>query len=163
MSLEIPEVSEIPEIDIEVNLSTRLNRVLSLAMDEACSRKLRFTNTALVLLAMPYRGAVEGDGIGVQILKHLGVPLDRLVTEVRAHVDDQSQDDKFKDTKFAFPVIRALDLAVGEAGRFYNKLVDTGHLLLGIIQVKNEPIAAILDSFGVTLKRARKAVKEVFA
>jgi ATP-dependent Clp protease ATP-binding subunit ClpC len=53
---------------------------------------------------------------------------------------------------------RAIDLAVADARALKDQEVDSGHLLVALLQLNNDRAAALLSSAGAELDRARPAV-----
>jgi ATP-dependent Clp protease ATP-binding subunit ClpC len=67
---------------------------------------------------------------------------------------------KIEDLPLSLPNKRALFYAAQEADLLGSKSVDTGHLLLGLLQENESNVPAVLATAGITLDLARNRVKE---
>lgn len=128
-------------------------KVLNLAQDEAHSFNHNYMGTEHLLLGL----LREGEGIGAQALKRLGVNLEEARGKVEVIIGrgDRAVTGEVGFTPRAKKVI---ELAVDEARRLNQRYIGTEHLLLGLIREGNGIAAGVLESLGVNLDAARTEV-----
>ncbi|MGE4286120.1 MAG: ATP-dependent Clp protease ATP-binding subunit [Phycisphaerae bacterium] len=132
----------------------RARKVIALANQEA----LRFNHESLgtehILLGL----AKEGSGVGANVLKNLGVDVNRIRIEVEKYVKsgpNTIEPGKLPQTPKAKRVIES---AIEEARNLNHNYVGTEHLLLGLLRVTDGVAAQILMNFGLKLEAVRDEV-----
>jgi hypothetical protein len=104
----------------------------------------------------------QGDGVGVQVLRGLGVDLNKVRTAVefiigrgdRAVVNAVGLTPRAK---------RVIELAIDESRRLGHKFIGTEHLLIGLMREGEGIAAGVPASLGVTLDRLRHEVIRVLS
>jgi ATP-dependent Clp protease ATP-binding subunit ClpC len=133
--------------------SERARRVLTRAQEEAQRFGHNYIDTEHILLGL----IAEEDGVAARILNNLGVVLSKVRGAVEFIV---GRGEKISSGEVGLTprAKRVIELAVEEARRLSHNYIGTEHILLGLL-AENEGVAAgVLESFGVTLERARAEV-----
>ncbi len=133
--------------------SERARKALTRAQEEAQRFGHNYVDTEHILLGV----VGEEEGVAAKVLTNLGVVL----SKVRAAVE-------FVVGRGGKPIIgeigltprakKAIEFAVDEARRFNHNYIGTEHLLLGLLREGEGVAAGILESFGVTLEKARAEI-----
>ena len=133
---------------MDAKFSNRVKEVLSLSREEALRLGHEYIGTEHLILGM----VREGEGVAINLLKKLGVPLD----ELRLEIEDATHSTKTKTKKKItnIPLTRqaekVLKITYLEAKIFKSQLVGTEHLLLSILRDEDNLATQILDKFNVT-------------
>jgi ATP-dependent Clp protease ATP-binding subunit ClpA len=142
------------------NFTDRVRKVLQMSREEAARRGHKEVDSGHMLLAV----ISEGEGIGAQVVKRLGVDVIAIRNEIE---DAMKRRAKGKvtghDLPFAGTAKRVLELAMSEAHELRHMYVGTEHLLLGLIREGKGIAAEALTSAGVTLEAARAATLRLLA
>jgi excisionase family DNA binding protein len=134
----------------------RARSVLVLAQEEAQRLNHCYMGTEHLLLGL----VREGEGLGAQVLKSLGVELDAVRGKVEFIIGrgDHAVTGEIPLTPRAKQII---GLAVKEAVRLNHDFVGTEHLLLGLIREGEGVGARVLRELGVDLSTARSKTIEL--
>jgi ATP-dependent Clp protease ATP-binding subunit ClpC len=138
--------------------SERARRVLTLAQEEAQSLNHSYIGTEHILLGL----VREEEGAAAKVLTNLGVGLAKVRTSVEfviGHGEKMSSG----ETGLTPRARRVIELAIDEARRLGHGYIGTEHLLLGLLREGEGVAAGVLDSFGITLERARTEVERVLS
>ncbi|MCX8126727.1 MAG: NDP-hexose 4-ketoreductase, partial [Dehalococcoidia bacterium] len=130
--------------------SERARRVLTRAQEEAQRFGHNYIDTEHILLGL----ISEEEGIAAKILGNLGVVL----TKVRGAVEfivGRGEKQTSGEVGLTPRAKRVIELAVEEARRMNHNYIGTEHILLGLLAEGEGVAAGVLESFGVTLDRAR--------
>ena len=132
-----------------VAYSERARGLVGRAQDEARRLQAEQVDVEHLLLAL----VREGKGVGVRVLRNLGVDLDRLVGEVERTLGHGTASPA-GPLPFT-PRLRSvmLEWAAAEAHALGHAKVGTEHLLLGML--REGTAAGILEAHGVDLRHAR--------
>lgn len=128
----------------------RARRVLTLAQEEAQHFSHSYIGTEHILLGL----AREEEGVAARVLVNLGVVL----TKVRSAVEfiiGHGEKPSSSEVGLSPRAKRVIELAIDEARSLGHNYIGTEHLLLGLLREGEGIAASVLDSFGVTLERAR--------
>jgi ATP-dependent Clp protease ATP-binding subunit ClpC len=122
----------------------RSRRVFGLAEAEAKRGKASEIDTAHLLIAI----IREGDGIAAGVLRNFKLTEEQVVHAclalVRARADQPTARIELSaDSK------RALQQAVDEARRMQHPSIDTGHLLIALMQMKDSKAHSVIRSLGL--------------
>jgi excisionase family DNA binding protein len=130
----------------------RARRVLALAQEEAMRLNHTYMGTEHLLLGL----LAEGEGLAAQVLRNLGVDLDKARGKVEFIIGHgkRSVEGHVGLTPRAKKVIK---LALDEAQRLDHRFVGTEHLLLGLLREGEGIAAGVLEKMGVQLDQARAA------
>ena len=101
-----------------------------------------------------------GEGLAVDILRGLGIDLDRLRLEVEKIVKGGPSTMTIGEIPFTPQSKKVLELAADEARNLGHNYVGTEHLLLGLIREREGLAARVLESMGVDLEKARQKAME---
>ena len=138
--------------------SERARRVLTLAQEEAQHLNHNYIGTEHILLGL----VREEEGVAAKVLANLGVGLNK----VRASVEfiiGRGEKSSAGETGLTPRARRVIELAIDEARYLGHNYIGTEHLLLGLLREGEGIAAGVLDSFGITLERARAEVTRVLS
>jgi len=128
----------------------RARRVLTIAQEEAQHFNHNYIGTEHILLGL----IREEGGVAARVLANLGVGL----TKVRSAVEfiiGRGEKPSSGETGLTPRAKRVIELAIDEARHLSHNYIGTEHLLLGLLREGEGIAASVLDSFGITLERAR--------
>jgi hypothetical protein len=136
----------------------RARRVLTLAQEEATRFNHNYIGTEHLLLGL----IREGDGVAAEVLRSLGVELDKVRSQVEFIIGrgDRMILGEIGLTPRSKKVI---ELAVDEARRLGHHYIGTEHLLLGLVREGEGVAAGVLESLGVGLERVRTQTVKVLS
>ncbi len=136
----------------------RARKVLELAQEEARGFGHNYIGTEHLLLGL----VREGEGLGAQVLKKLGVELEVARSKVEFIIGhgDRVVMGEVGLTPRAKKVI---ELSMDEAQRLNHRYIGTEHLLLGLIREGEGIAAGVLESLGVKLSEARAQTIEMLS
>jgi pyruvoyl-dependent arginine decarboxylase len=135
------------------NFSARTRIVLAMAREEAGRLHHEYVGTEHILLGL----LAEGDGVGVRIVRKLGVDAEALPGWIEAEVKmGKSESTSGPDLPYTSRAKKVLELAMTEARQLHHSYVGTEHLLLGMIGEEKGIAAHILSECGVTIEAARR-------
>lgn len=134
----------------------RARRVLTQAQEEARLLNHSFIGTEHILLGV----LSEGDGLGAEALRSLGVSSEavraRVVEIVGASVSIPTGAPPFTPR-----AKRVLELALREALQLNHSYIGTEHILLGLVREGEGVAATVLVGLGVNLSSVRHAVNDL--
>lgn len=128
----------------------RAKHVLTLAQEEATFFQHHYLGTEHLLLGL----LREEGGTAARTLAGLGLTLDQLHIATEEFVGRGPGGDQV-EIQMTLDAKRVVDMAVSEAQRMDSALVDTEHLLLGLLQVTECDAIQILQSFDIPLEKVR--------
>ncbi len=132
-------------------------RVLTRAQGEAQRLGHSYIDTEHILLGI----VGEESGIAAKVLSNLGISMSKVQAAVEFVIGKGERRAASGDVDLAPRAKRAIEFAVDEARRLNSSYIGVEHLLLGLLR-ENEGIAfSVLESFGITLERARDEVSRV--
>jgi len=134
--------------------SEHVRKVVALANQEAQRLNHEFIGTEHILLEL----IKESAGIGAYALKNLGIDLEKLRAEMEKMLEpgqDVFDAGKLPQTHHSKQVI---EMAIEECRSLKHKYVGTGHILLGLLRVKESVAGQLLINIGLKLEDARKEV-----
>jgi ATP-dependent Clp protease ATP-binding subunit ClpC len=134
----------------------RARKVLQLAQEEAQRLHHNYIGTEHLLLGL----VREGDGVAGNVLKSLGVDLEK----VRKAVEDiTGRGDRIVLGEIGLTprAKKVIQLAVDEAQRLNHHYIGTEHLLLGLLREGEGVAAGVLESFGLSLQEVRAKTIQV--
>jgi ATP-dependent Clp protease ATP-binding subunit ClpA len=146
-----------PTIQLD-RFSEQARRVLVLAEEEARRLNHNYMGTEHLLLGL----ISLHESLAASVLRNLGVIQDRVRAAVE-HIIGRGDTPADGPLGFTPRAVAAAALAIGEAGRIQRRwdgLVEPEHLLLGLLREGEGIAAGVLESFGVTLDRARAQTLE---
>ena len=136
----------------------RARRLIVQAQEEARTLGHNYIGTEHLLLGL----ISDGGGMGAKALESLGVS----AAELRAAVAElvaTGQHSQSAHIPFTPPAKQVLRLSLGEAARFGHNYIGTEHLLLALIQEREEVAGRVLAAAGADLETARAEVERLLA
>jgi ATP-dependent Clp protease ATP-binding subunit ClpC len=136
--------------------SERARRVLTIAQEEARSLNHSYIGTEHILLGL----VREEEGVAARVLTNLGIGL----TKVRSAVEfiiGRGDKPGTGETGLTPRAKKVIELAIDEARQMGHNYIGTEHLLLGLLREGEGVASSVLDSFGITLERARAEVAHI--
>ncbi len=130
--------------------SERSRRVLTLAQEEAERFNHSYIGTEHILLGL----VREDEGVAAKVMTNLGVSLSKLRSSVELTMG-RGEKPSSGEVGLTPRAKRVIELAIDEARQLGHTYIGTEHLLLGLLREGAGVAAGVLDTFGVTLERAR--------
>jgi ATP-dependent Clp protease ATP-binding subunit ClpC len=128
----------------------RARRVLTLAQEEAQHFSHSYIGTEHILLGL----VREDEGVAARVLVNLGVVLSKVRSAVE-FIIGRGEKASTDEIGLSPRAKRVIELAIDEARHLGHNYIGTEHLLLGLLREGEGIAASVLDSFGITLERAR--------
>jgi ATP-dependent Clp protease ATP-binding subunit ClpC len=139
-------------------IGPRVRTVLAAANDEAARLCHHYVSTEHMLLGL----LDEGEGVGVTVLKNLGVDLENLRLRAESTVKPGPPENAaLVKRPFTARAKRALDFAAIEARAFGHQYLATEHLILGLIVEEYGIAGEVLHALGVRADVARAETARV--
>jgi len=138
--------------------SERARRVLTLAQEEAQQLSHSHIGTEHILLGL----VREAEGVAAKVLINLGASLDKVRKAVE-FIIGRGEQPVTTEIRLTPGAKRAIELAIDEARHLGHNYIGTEHLLLGLLHEEKGVAAGVLDSFGITLERARAETTRVLS
>ena len=138
--------------------SERARRVLTYAQEEAKHLNHSYIGTEHILLGL----VREEEGVAAKVLTNLGASL----SKVRASVEfviGRGEKPSAGETGLTPRARRVIELAIDEARYLSHNYIGTEHLLLGLLREGEGIAAGVLDSFGISLDRARTETTRILS
>jgi ATP-dependent Clp protease ATP-binding subunit ClpC len=140
------------------SFTERVRKVLALSREEAARLHHEYVGTEHILLGL----IREGQGIAVTALQNLGVGLDAIQQKIEQTVKKGKAAQAIgRDLPYTSAGKKVLELAMRESRELEHGYVGTEHLLLGLLAEEKGIAAQVLESYGVTLEKARAEVLRV--
>ncbi len=133
--------------------SERARRVLSLAQEEAQRLNHNYIGTEHILLGL----VKEEEGVAARVLINMAVSLPKMRSAVE-YVIGPGEKVTSAGTGLTTRAKRVIELAIDEARQMGHNYIGTEHLLLGLLREADGVAAGVLDSFGITLEKARAEI-----
>lgn len=131
-----------------------MRRVPLLGYDEARRLGHEVVEPAHLLLVI----LRHEQGTAYKVLERLSVSAESLLTAIEAAIGT-GQAVRQDESRSVARLGRVMEYAIREGRNLHHDAIGTGHLLLGILAEGHGPAAAVLQSHGVTLERARAEVR----
>ena len=136
----------------------RARRVLTLAQEEAQHFNHSYIGTEHILLGL----VREDEGVGAKVLANLGIGLNKVRSAVE-FIIGRGEKPVSGEVGLTPGAKRVIELAIDEARHLGHNYIGTEHLLLGLLREEEGVAARVLDSFGITLERARVETTHVLS
>jgi ATP-dependent Clp protease ATP-binding subunit ClpC len=130
--------------------SERARRVLTIAQEEARNLNHSYIGTEHILLGL----VREEEGVAARVLTNLGIGLGKVRSAVE-FVIGRGEKPGSGETGLTPRAKKVIELAIDEARQLGHNYIGTEHLLLGLLREGEGVASSVLDSFGITLERAR--------
>jgi len=134
----------------------RARRVMQLARAEAVRLNHDYIGTEHILLGL----IQEGSGVAANVLKNLGIELQRIRQEVERLVSagGSASSVPLGQIPFTPRAKKVLEFAVDEATSLGHNYIGTEHLLLGLLRETGGKAAQVLVNLGIRLNEVREEV-----
>jgi ATP-dependent Clp protease ATP-binding subunit ClpC len=133
--------------------SERARRVLTIAQEEARNLNHSYIGTEHILLGL----VREEEGVAAKVLTNLGIGLSKVRSAVE-FIIGRGEKPGSSETGLTPRAKKVIELAIDEARQMGHNYIGTEHLLLGLLREGEGVASSVLDSFGITLERARAEV-----
>ncbi len=131
---------------MEARFSPRVKDVITYSREEALRLGHDYIGTEHLLLGM----VREGEGMGIKILKSLGVHMDELRKEIEASIRPHAKNTvSLGNIPLVKQAEKALKVTYLEAKLFNSNVIGTEHLLLAILKDDDSIVTRILRRFNV--------------
>ncbi len=130
--------------------SERARRVLTVAQEEARNLNHSYIGTEHILLGL----VREEEGVAARVLTNLGIGLGKVRSAVE-FIIGRGEKPGTGETGLTPRAKKVIELAIDEARQLGHNYIGTEHLLLGLLREGEGVASSVLDSFGITLERAR--------
>jgi ATP-dependent Clp protease ATP-binding subunit ClpC len=130
--------------------SERARRVLTIAQEEARNLNHSYIGTEHILLGL----VREEEGVAARVLVNLGIGLSKVRSAVE-FIIGRGEKPGTSETGLTPRAKKVIELAIDEARQMGHNYIGTEHLLLGLLREGEGVASSVLDSFGITLERAR--------
>jgi len=137
---------------MEGNFSNRVQDVIRLSREEALRLGHDYIGTEHLLLGI----IREGEGIGVKILRNLGVDLSKLKRAIEDTVRSMSGPLTIGNIPLTKQAEKVLKITYLEAKLYKSDVIGTEHLLLSLLRDEDNIAAQILSQFSVNYDAVRK-------
>ena len=136
------------------NFTPRAKQVLALARREADRMNHNFVGTEHLLL-----GLIKlGQGVGVTVLRKLGLDLETVRKEVEKQVGKGPDHEMIGNNPYTPRVKKVLALAVREAKNLNHTYIGTEHILLGLLREGDGVAARVLKNLEVNIEQTRREI-----
>ena len=133
----------------------RAKKTMSLARQEAMQLGHEYIAPEHMLL-----GLLFTDGVGIHVLRNLGVEPDALRVAVLGATPKGASQITMGQLPFTPPAKRVLESALEESRRFHHDYLGTEHLLLGLARTEGTIAAQALATAQLTLETLREKILE---
>jgi len=136
--------------------SERARRVLTIAQEEARNLNHSYIGTEHILLGL----VREEEGVAARVLTNLGIGLGKVRSAVE-FIIGRGEKPGSGETGLTPRAKKVIELAIDEARQMGHNYIGTEHLLLGLLREGEGVASSVLDSFGITLEKARGETQHV--
>ncbi|WP_027389780.1 ATP-dependent Clp protease ATP-binding subunit [Chrysiogenes arsenatis] len=134
--------------------SERARRIVIISRQEASRLQQGAISTEHLLLAM----IKDGGGIGISVIKKLGINLNILRLEIEKYLPLGRNTIMDADIPFSAQSKRVLEMAVEEAKAAGQHFVADEHILIGLLRERKGKAFDILNALGMSLEQVREEV-----
>ena len=138
--------------------SERARRVLTIAQEEARNHNHGYIGTEHLLLGL----VREEEGVAAKVLVNLGAGLSKVRSAVE-FIIGRGEKPGTGETGLTPRAKKVIELAIDEARHMGHNYIGTEHLLLGLLRDGEGVAASVLDSFGITMEKARTEVAHILS
>lgn len=134
----------------------KAKKAIMIAQEEAVNLNHDYIGTEHILIGL----IKEEEGIASQVLKQLGVNVDKVVEEVERLVG-KGEYQQVGEVAFTPRAKKVLELASQEASQLKNNYIGTEHILLGLIKEGSGVAVRILTDLGINLDNVYSEIMKV--
>lgn len=134
----------------------KAKKAIMIAQEEAVNLNHDYIGTEHILIGL----LKEEEGVASQVLKQLGVHVDKVVEEVERLVG-KGEYQQVGEVTFTPRAKKVLELASQEASQLKNNYIGTEHILLGLIKEGSGVAVRILTDLGINLDNVYSEIMKV--
>ena len=134
----------------------KAKKAIMIAQEEAVNLNHDYIGTEHILIGL----LKEEEGVASQVLKQLGVHVDKVVEEVERLVG-KGEYQQVGEVTFTPRAKKVLELASQEASQLKNNYIGTEHILLGLIKEGSGVAVRILTDSGISLDNVYSEIMKV--
>ena len=134
----------------------KAKKAIMIAQEEAVNLSHDYIGTEHILIGL----LKEEEGVASQVLKQLGVNVDKVVEEVERLVG-KGEYQQVGEVTFTPRAKKVLELASQEASQLKNNYIGTEHILLGLIKEGSGVAVRILTDLGISLDNVYSEIMKV--
>jgi ATP-dependent Clp protease ATP-binding subunit ClpC len=134
----------------------KAKKAIMIAQEEAVNLNHDYIGTEHILIGL----LKEEEGVASQVLKQLGVNVDKVVEEVERLVG-KGEYQQVGEVTFTPRAKKVLELASQEASQLKNNYIGTEHILLGLIKEGSGVAVRILTDLGISLDNVYSEIMKV--
>jgi ATP-dependent Clp protease ATP-binding subunit ClpC len=134
----------------------KAKKSIMIAQEEAVNLNHDYIGTEHILIGL----LKEKEGVASQVLKQLGVHVDKVVEEVERLVG-KGEYQQVGEVTFTPRAKKVLELASQEASQLKNNYIGTEHILLGLIKEGGGVAVRILTDSGISLDNVYSEIMKV--
>src|SRR5665811_173058 len=134
----------------------KAKKAIMIAQEEAINLNHDYIGTEHILIGL----IKEEEGVASQVLRQLGVNIDKVVEELERLVG-KGEYQQVGEISFTPRAKKILELASQEASQLKNNYIDTEHILLGLIKEGSGVAVRILNDLGVNLDNVYSEIMKV--
>ncbi|MBE3126757.1 MAG: ATP-dependent Clp protease ATP-binding subunit [Candidatus Atribacteria bacterium] len=134
----------------------KAKRAIMIAQEEAINLNHDYIGTEHILIGL----IKEEEGVASQVLRQLGVNVDKVVEEVERLVG-KGEYQQVGEIAFTPRAKKVLELASQEASQLKNNYIGTEHILLGLLKEGSGVAVRILADLGINLDNVYSEIMKV--
>lgn len=134
----------------------KAKKAIMIAQEEAVSLNHDYIGTEHILIGL----LKEEEGVASQVLKQLGVHVDKVVGEVERLVG-KGEYQQVGEITFTPRAKKILELASQEASQLKNNYIGTEHILLGLVKEGSGVAVRILTDLGISLDNVYSEIMKI--
>jgi ATP-dependent Clp protease ATP-binding subunit ClpC len=134
----------------------KAKKAIMIAQEEAVNLNHDYIGTEHILIGL----LKEEEGVASQVLKQLGVHVDKVIEEVERLVG-KGEYQQIGEVTFTPRAKKVLELASQEASQLKNNYIGTEHILLGLIKEGSGVAVRILTDSGISLDNVYSEIMKV--
>jgi len=134
----------------------KAKKAIMIAQEEAVNLNHDYIGTEHILIGL----LKEEEGVASQVLKQLGVHVDKVEEEVERLVG-KGEYQQVGEVTFTPRAKKVLELASQEASQLKNSYIGTEHILLGLIKEGSGVAVRILTDLGINLDNVYSEIMKV--
>src|SRR5665811_210045 len=134
----------------------KAKKAIMIAQEEAINLNHDYIGTEHILIGL----IKEEEGVASQVLRQLGVNIDKVVEELERLVG-KGEYQQVGEISFTPRAKKILELASQEASQLKNNYIGTEHILLGLIKEGSGVAVRILADLGINLDNVYSEIMKV--
>jgi ATP-dependent Clp protease ATP-binding subunit ClpC len=110
-----------------------------------------------------FLGLVKEGGTGAEVLKNLGVDIEKMLPEVEQLFKLKGGSDKVAEGKIPQTqnAIKVIEYAIEEARNLNHGYIGTEHILLGLLRVSEGTASQVMLNLGVNIEGSRMEIEKL--